>query len=84
MRLYEQGSDYDRVNIDMTAITFPTNPAMGQEYIPNNSAVYVWLGNRWSTAQPVIQGQANSVAEGGSSTTVYNELTDNTIGGGGA
>jgi hypothetical protein len=84
MQLYGQGSDYKRVNTDMTAITFPTNPTMGQEYIPNNSAVYVWLGNRWSTAQPVIQGQANSVAEGGSSTTVYNELTDNTIGGGGA
>ena len=84
MRLYGQGSDYDRINTDMTAITFPTNPAMGQEYIPNNAAVYVWLGDRWSTAQPVIQGQAYSVAEGGSSTTVYNELTDNTIGGGGA
>jgi hypothetical protein len=68
----------------MTVITFPTNPTLGQEYIPNNAAVYVWLGNRWSTAQPVIHGQAYSVAEGGSSTTVYNELTDNTIGGGGA
>ena len=84
MRLYGQGSDFKRVNTDMTAITFPTNPTMGQEYIPDNAAVYVWVGNRWSTAWPVVHGQANSVAEGGYSTTVYNELTDNTIDGGGA
>ena len=65
-------------------ITFPTNPTMGQEYIPDNAAVYVWVGDRWSTAWPVAHGQANSVAEGGYSDTVYNELTDNTIDGGGA
>ena len=68
----------------MTAITFPTNPTLGQEYIPDNAAVYVWVGDRWSTAHPVIHGQAYSVAEGMYSDTVYNELTDNTIDGGGA
>jgi len=69
----------------MTApITFPQNPTMGQEYIPDNAAVYVWVGDRWSTAWPVVHGQAYSVAEGGYSDTVYNELTDNTIDGGGA
>ena len=68
----------------MTAITFPTNPTIGQEYIPDNAAVYVWVGDRWSTAWPVVHGQANSVAEGMYSDTVYNQLTDNTIDGGGA
>ena len=68
----------------MTAITFPQNPTLGQEYIPNNAAVYVWVGDRWSTAWPVVHGQANSVAEGMYSATEYNELTDNTIDGGGA
>lgn len=68
----------------MTAITFPENPTLGQEYIPDNAAVYVWVGDRWSTAWPVIHGQAYSVAEGGYSSTEYNELTDNTIDGGGA
>jgi hypothetical protein len=80
----EQDSDYDRVNIDMTAITFPTNPTLGQEYIPDNATVYVWVGDRWSSAWPVQHGQAYSVAEGMYSDTVYNELTDNTIDGGGA
>lgn len=68
----------------MTAITFPTNPTLGQEYIPDNAVVYVWVGDRWSAAWPIANGQAYSVAEGGDSTTVYNELTDNTIDGGGA
>jgi hypothetical protein len=68
----------------MTAITFPTNPTVGQEYIPNNSAVYVWVGNRWSSAWPIQNGQAYSVSEGGIAATVYNELTDNTLDGGGA
>jgi hypothetical protein len=81
---YEQGSDYNRVNTDMTAITFPQNPTVGQEYVPDNAAVYVWVGDRWSTAWPVVHGRANSVAEGGYADTVYNELTDNTIDGGGA
>ena len=81
---YEQDLDFNQVNIDMTAITFPTTPTLGQEYIPDNAAVYVWVGDRWSTAHPVIHGQAYSVAEGMYSDTVYNELTDNTIDGGGA
>ena len=68
----------------MTAIIFPTNPTLGQEFVPNNSIVYHWLGNRWSSAWSVQQGQAAAVAEGGDAFTVYNELTDNTIGGGGA
>lgn len=82
--LTEQDLDYDRVNTHMTAITFPTNPTVGQEYIPDNAAVYVWLGDRWSTAWPVQRGQAYSVADGGYSATTYNEQTDNTIDGGGA
>ena len=82
--LTEQGLDYKRVNIDMATIAFPTNPTVGQEYIPNNAAVYVWVGDRWSTAWPVVHGQANSVAEGGVAATEYNELIDNTIDGGGA
>ena len=84
MRLYGQGSDFKRVNTVMTTITFPTNPTLGQEYIPDNAVVYTWVGDRWSTAWSVIHGQAYSVAEGGYSDTVYNQLTDNTIDGGGA
>jgi hypothetical protein len=68
----------------MTAITFPTNPTVGQEFVPNNSTVYQWLGNRWSSAWPVQNGFAASIAEGGNAFTIYNELTDTTIGGGGA
>jgi len=81
---YEQDLDFKGLNIDMTAITFPQNPTLGQEYIPDNAAVYVWVGDRWSTAWPVVHGRADSVAEGMYSDTAYNELTDNTLDGGGA
>lgn len=61
-----------------TALSFPTNPTLGQEFIPNNSAVYEWRGDRWSTAWPVQNGRAYSVAEGGDAAT----QPDNTIDGG--
>ena len=66
----------------MTAITFPTSPTLGQEFVAVNGATYIWLGNRWSSARAVQTGTAEHIIEGGDSAWAYNDLTDNTVDGG--
>lgn len=66
------------------AITFPTDPTLGQEYVVDNSATYQWSGSAWSTAIPWLNGRAQFVADGGVAEQTYNNDLDNTIGGGGA
>lgn len=50
-------------------ITFPASPAIGQEYVATNGATYIWLGNRWSAAETIRNGDAVFIYEGGDSTT---------------
>jgi hypothetical protein len=68
----------------MTAITFPTSPEIGQEYVADNSATYQWTGSTWSTLVPWVNGRAQYVADGGVADQAYNDNLDNTLGGGGA
>lgn len=66
----------------MTAITFPTNPVIGQEYVGDNSVTYQWTGDRWSSAVPAINGRSQWIADGGNAGTPYNTALDNTLEGG--
>lgn len=66
------------------AITFPTDPELGQEYVADNSATYQWTGSHWSTQVPWVNGRSQYVADGGVADQIYNDNLDNTIGGGGA
>jgi len=66
------------------AITFPTDPVTGQEYVADNSVTYQWTGNFWSTKVPWVNGRSQYVADGGVADQTYNDNIDNTIDGGGA
>lgn len=66
------------------AITFPTTPTTGQIYIGDNSVTYQWMGSYWSSANPAIHGFSETIYEGGQADQTYNDLTDNTLDGGGA
>jgi hypothetical protein len=82
MRLYEQDSDYNRVNTDMTAITFPSTATVGQSYVATNAVTYTWTGNRWSSSQAIGNNQAKYYVEGGDSAWTYTTATDVTLDGG--
>ena len=64
------------------AITFPTDPALGQEYVGDNSVTYQWIGDRWSSAVPAINGRSAWIADGGDAFTTYNSALDTTLDGG--
>ena len=64
------------------AITFPTEPVTGQEFVGDNSVTYQWTGSIWSTLVPWLAGRAQYVAEGGFADQTYNDNLDNTIDGG--
>jgi hypothetical protein len=66
------------------AITFPADPAVGQEYVADNSATYQWTGSAWSTLTPWLAGRSQFVVDGGFSGQTYNDDLDNTLEGGGA
>ena len=66
------------------AITFPTDPTLGQEYVADNSATYQWTGSAWSTLSPWLTGRSQFVADGGVAGSSYNDNLDNTLDGGGA
>jgi hypothetical protein len=66
-------------------ITFPTDPALGQEYVATNGATYVWLGNRWSSVTAINNQTAAYIEEGGDAftwATTTNNLYDTTLDGG--
>jgi len=71
-----------KVNIDM-AIIFPTRPNIGQEFLADNAVTYVWTGIAWNSSIPIHNGTAEYANYGGSASSVYNELLDNTLDGGG-
>ena len=61
------------------AITFPTTPALGQEYLADNGVTYNWMGTYWSNAVPTAAGTAFYTAVGGSAAS---ETFNNTLDGG--
>lgn len=71
-----------KINIVM-AITFPTRPNIGQEFLADNAVTYVWTGNTWNSSIPIHNGSAEYANYGGSASSVYNDLLDNTLDGGG-
>ena len=66
----------------MTAITFPTSPTTGQQFLADNAVTYIWTGDRWSASQAIVSGQAQYTLEGGYSDFDYNSALDNTVDGG--
>ncbi len=64
------------------AITFPTSPTVGQEYVADNTVTYQWTGTLWSTLVPWDNRQAQYVAEGGGADQAFNENFDNILDGG--
>ena len=68
----------------MTALTFPTATAQGQEYVAANGITYIWTGTFWSSRQASETGKSFLVYDGGDSAYVYNELTDLELDGGAA
>lgn len=65
-------------------ITFPSTPALGQEFVADNSVTYQWTGAVWSTLTPWLTGRSQFVVDGGVAGSTYNENLDNTLDGGGA
>lgn len=63
------------------AITFPTDPNVGQEFVGNNSVTYQWTGDRWSSAIPALNGKSHWVVDGGDASP-YNSALDSTLDGG--
>ena len=61
------------------AITFPTTPTLGQEYLADNGVTYEWQGTHWSNKVPTQAGRAFYTAVGGSAAT---EDFNSTIDGG--
>lgn len=69
------------VNNIMTAITFPTDPTIGDDFLADNGSTYIWMGDRWSSAFSVIQGIAQPVIDGGHASP-FNLALYNTLEGG--
>lgn len=69
------------VNNIMTAITFPTDPTIGDDFLADNGSTYIWMGDRWSSAFSVIQGIAQPDIDGGYASP-FNLALYNTLEGG--
>jgi hypothetical protein len=68
----------------MTAIIFPSNPTLGQEFVASNGATYIYSGSYWSSITAIEDGSASYIYEGGYAGETYNEIFDNTLEGGDA
>jgi len=66
----------------MKAITFPTNPVIGQQFVPTNGATYIWNGIYWSSITAIEDGSAAFIEDGGDSLFVYNPAIDVIVDGG--
>lgn len=77
--LYEQDLDYKRVNIHMTAITFPTSASTGTEFVADNGVTYYWAGNRWAQS---THDRVKHVNDGGNAAWQYSTATDSIVDGG--
>ena len=59
------------------AITFPTDPALGQEFLADNGVTYEWQGMHWSNAVSTAAGRAFYTAVGGfADTETFNRTLD--------
>ena len=70
--------------IQSRAISFPSDPIVGQDYLADNSVTYVWTGDRWSAKQALETRKAHYTIDGLYADSEYNPLTDITLDGGSA
>lgn len=68
----------------MPAIVFPSSPTFGQIHVASNNVTYTWVGDRWSSENPMHNGDAVYTIFGGGARLDYFNTVDNTIDGGGA
>jgi hypothetical protein len=64
------------------AIIFPVNPAVGQNYLADNTVTYIWTGDRWSAKQALTTQQALYALDGLYAGSVYDPLIDIELDGG--
>lgn len=58
-------------------VEFPANPVIGQIWVAENAVTYAWLGDRWSSAQPLALGITEFYIDNGrASTTTFNNDLD--------
>lgn len=58
-------------------ITFPQEPALGQEFLADNGVTYNWMGTHWSNKVPTEAGTAFYTAVGGAANTeTFNRTLD--------
>lgn len=66
----------------MAAITFPTNPKTGDEFVATNGVTYIWMDDRWNGTYAILTGKASPVYDGEYASSTYNSYRDNTLEGG--
>ena len=64
------------------SIHFPANPAVGQEYLADNSVTYIWTGTYWSAKEALVTRKAQYAIDGLHADSVYDPMTDITLDGG--
>lgn len=58
-------------------ITFPQNPALGQEFLADNGVTYEWQGTHWSNDVPTAAGRAFFTEVGGfADTEIFNRTLE--------
>ena len=55
-------------------INFPSNPNLGAIWVADNTVTYKWLGNRWSSMAPILEGLTYFYYNGGTAST-WNDTT---------
>ena len=45
-------------------MAFPQKPSVGDDFLADNGSTYIWMGDRWSGAQAVLNGLAEPVFDG--------------------
>lgn len=58
-------------------VVFPDNPYYGQVWVAENTVTYMWMGDRWSSAEPLHQGIAEYYRDGGrANTETFDDFLD--------
>jgi C1A family cysteine protease len=63
-------------------IQFPTDPAVGQEYLAENTVTYIWTGDRWSAARAITTKKYVFAVNGSYADWEYNPVIDDLLDGG--
>jgi hypothetical protein len=66
------------------SLTFPSSPGVGDDYVADNGATYIWTGAYWSSALAVVTGRAEPILDGEYASSTYDSYIDKSLDGGGA